>query len=172
MRPPVVYGPRDTDVFPVAEIHLERAGARDRGRRALVQRDLRRRTWWRASSRPRARRRRPDARYFLAHPKPASWSELAAVAAGMSWADVRACFAIPVACGVWRRRTAPNCGLGSRGKPGIISREKVAEALCSAWICDSRRAAAELGFRSRDSARRTASPKTLAWYKEAGWLKY
>ena len=36
--------------------------------------------------------------------------------------------------------------------PGIISREKIAEARCTAWICDHRRAAAELAFRGADVA--------------------
>ena len=37
------------------------------------------------------------------------------------------------------------------GKPGIISREKVAEAQCTYWTCDTRRAAAEIGFEARTS---------------------
>ncbi len=57
------------------------------------------------------------------------------------------------------------------GKPGIISRDKVAEARCRCWTCDSRRAAAELGF-AASTALETGLATTLAWYKEAGWLTY
>jgi nucleoside-diphosphate-sugar epimerase len=55
--------------------------------------------------------------------------------------------------------------------PGIISREKVAEANCRAWICDTRRAAAELGFIA-PTPLEAGLAQTLAWYKEAGWLKF
>ena len=55
--------------------------------------------------------------------------------------------------------------------PGIISREKVAEAQCPYWTCDTRRAAAELGFEARTSLN-AGLAETLAWYREAGWLKY
>jgi nucleoside-diphosphate-sugar epimerase len=56
-------------------------------------------------------------------------------------------------------------------QPGIISREKVAEARCRWWTCDTRRAAAELGFVARTPLA-TGLAETLAWYKEAAWLKY
>jgi nucleoside-diphosphate-sugar epimerase len=56
-------------------------------------------------------------------------------------------------------------------KPGILSRGKVAEAQCTSWICDTRRAAAELGFEARTPFE-AGLAETLAWYKEAGWLKY
>jgi nucleoside-diphosphate-sugar epimerase len=57
------------------------------------------------------------------------------------------------------------------GKPGILSRDKVVEAKCRWWTCDARRAAAELGFEAQTSLD-AGLARTLAWYKEAGWLKY
>ena len=57
------------------------------------------------------------------------------------------------------------------GKPGIISREKIAEAQCMAWTCDTSRAAAELGFVAPTSLDNGLAA-TLSWYKEAGWLTY
>ena len=56
-------------------------------------------------------------------------------------------------------------------RPGIVSRDKVAEALCSAWTCDGRRAARELGFVAATPLEAGLS-RTLAWYKEAGWIHY
>ena len=56
-------------------------------------------------------------------------------------------------------------------KPVILSREKVAEARCMNWTCDSRRAAAELGFEAATSLE-DGLAETLRWYKEAGWLTY
>ena len=40
-----------------------------------------------------------------------------------------------------------------------------------AWTCDTARAAAELGFVAPTSLD-DGLAATLAWYKEAGWLKY
>jgi nucleoside-diphosphate-sugar epimerase len=57
------------------------------------------------------------------------------------------------------------------GRPGIVSREKIAEARCMAWTCDTTRAAAELGFVAPTSLDQGLR-QTLAWYKEAGWLTY
>jgi nucleoside-diphosphate-sugar epimerase len=56
-------------------------------------------------------------------------------------------------------------------KPGIVSREKIREALCCWWTCDTRRAAAELGFRAKTPLD-AGLALTLRWYKEAGWLKW
>jgi nucleoside-diphosphate-sugar epimerase len=56
-------------------------------------------------------------------------------------------------------------------KPGMVSREKIAEATCARWVCDSRRAATELGFEAKTSLD-AGLAETLAWYKEAGWVKY
>jgi nucleoside-diphosphate-sugar epimerase len=39
------------------------------------------------------------------------------------------------------------------------------------WTCDSGRAAAEFGFQAATSLEEGLA-ETLAWYKEAGWLKY
>ena len=89
--------------------------------------------------------RPPDATYFLAHPKPVSWSDLGAAAARI--------MGVPAARAARAGRRWPtpwalprNSGRASRGNPGIVSREKIAEARCRCWICDPRRAAAELGF--------------------------
>ena len=58
-----------------------------------------------------------------------------------------------------------------RGKPGIISREKVREARYPYWTCDTSRASAELGFTAATRIE-AGLAETLAWYKEAGWLAY
>ena len=55
--------------------------------------------------------------------------------------------------------------------PGMVSREKIAEATCARWVCDTSRAATELGFEAKTSLD-AGLAETLAWYKEAGWVKY
>jgi nucleoside-diphosphate-sugar epimerase len=43
--------------------------------------------------------------------------------------------------------------------------------MCRHWTCQTQRATQELGFVARTPLE-TGIAETLAWYKEAGWLKY
>jgi nucleoside-diphosphate-sugar epimerase len=168
VRPPVVYGPRDTDVFQLLKsiskgLVLEIAGG-ERWFSAIYVKDLVE-GLMAAARTPRASGRT----YFLAHAKPVSWRQLGASAANIMARTPRVLtvpFAVANAVGacaeVWAR-----CS----GKPGIVSREKIAEARCMAWTCDTVRASQELGFVAQTSLD-DGLATTLAWYKEAGWLKY
>jgi nucleoside-diphosphate-sugar epimerase len=168
VRPPVVYGPRDTDVFQLLKsisrgLVLEIAGG-ERWLSAIYVADLVQ-GLLAASRMPAAHGRA----YFLTHPKAASWSELASTAAAVMNRRPRV-VRIPVA-------VAQAVGLGAEmwarltRTPGIVSRDKIREARCEAWVCDYRRAAAELNFQAPTSLA-DGLARTLAWYKEAGWLTY
>jgi nucleoside-diphosphate-sugar epimerase len=166
VRPAVVYGPRDTDVFQILRSIskgwlLEIAGG-ERWFSAIYVKDL-------VEGLLAALRGAPGRTYFLAHPQPVSWSELSAAAAGIMDRRPRVvrvpplvAYAVGLGAEAWSRVTR---------QPGIVSREKVAEARCRWWTCDTRRAAAELGFEARTPLA-TGLAETLAWYKEAAWLKY
>jgi nucleoside-diphosphate-sugar epimerase len=168
VRPPVVYGPRDTDVFQLLKsiskgLAVEIAGG-ERWFSAIYAGDLAE-GLIAAARTPRAAGRA----YFLAYPKPATWSDLRDAAARIMKKSPRvvrvpagAAHVVGYCAEVWSRLT---------GKPGIITREKVAEAQCRWWTCDTRRAAVELGFEAHTSLE-AGLAETLAWYKEAGWLKY
>ena len=168
VRPPVVYGPRDTDIFQIFRaiaqgLVLEIAGA-ERWFSAIYVEDLVD-GLWAAARAPKAAGRA----YFLAHRKPASWRELGATAAQIMGRRPRT-LRVPVAAAntvaffneMWSRISR---------NPAIISREKVAEACCRFWTCDSARAAADFGFEA-PTPLAAGLAKTLVWYKEAGWLKY
>jgi nucleoside-diphosphate-sugar epimerase len=168
VRPPVVYGPRDTDVFQLLKsiskgLVLEISGG-DRWFSAIYVKDLVE-GLLAAAGAPRAAGRA----YFLAHAKPVSWRQLGESAARIMARTPRVLtvpFAVANAVGVcgelWARLS---------GTPGIVSREKIAEARCMAWTCDTGRAASELGFVAPTSLDEGLAA-TLAWYKEAGWLTY
>jgi nucleoside-diphosphate-sugar epimerase len=168
VRPPVVYGPQDTDVFQLLKsiskgLVLEIAGG-ERWFSAIYVKDLVQGLLAAVGG-----SRAPGRTYFLAHAKPVSWGQLGASAARIMNRRPRVLsvpFALANAVGAcaegWARLS---------GKPGIISREKIAEAQCMAWTCDTSRAAAELGFVAPTSLD-SGLAATLSWYKEAGWLTY
>jgi nucleoside-diphosphate-sugar epimerase len=168
VRPPVVYGPRDMDVFQILKsftrgIAFQLAGG-ERWFSAIYVKDLV------DGLITAARATRAAGRtYFLANSKPVSWSELGAATArivGRKARILRVPGSMAYAAGwcaeMWAHLT---------GKPGIISREKVREAQCPYWTCDARRAAEEIGFEARTPLEEGLA-ETLAWYREAGWLKY
>ena len=168
VRPGVVYGPRDTDVLELFKsismgFVLEISGG-ERWFQAIYVKDLAD-GLLAAADTPEAGGRA----YFLAHAKAATWDELSSTAARIMRKRTRVlripaplAYAVGGVAEVWSRLT---------GKPGIISREKVREAQCRHWTCDTSRAARELGFEARTPLELGLS-QTLAWYKEAGWLKY
>ena len=168
VRPPVVYGPRDTDVFQILKavsqgLVLEIAGG-ERWFSAIYVEDL--------AEGLCAVARAPKAlghAYFLAHREPVSWRQFGGTAAKIMGCRPRT---VRVPLG------AANCvaffgEMWSRisRNPAIISREKVAEACYGFWTCEPARAAADFGFEA-PTPLTAGLAKTLAWYKEAGWLKY
>jgi len=168
VRPPVVYGPRDTDVFqvlkPLSRGIAVQLGAGERWFSAIYVGDLVEGLIAASTGASAA-----GQTFFLANSTPVSWSDLRASAArimGRGARVLRVPRAVAYAAG-W----GAEMGARLTGKPGIISREKVAEALCPHWTCDTRRAAAEIGFEARTSLD-AGLALTLAWYREAGWLKY
>ena len=168
VRRPVVYGPRDTDVFqilkPVAKGWSLQMTGRERWFSAIYVGDLA------AGLAALAASRAGDGRtYYLAQERPVSWSGLAECAArimGVKLRVVRIPPALALAVGqcaeMWAQIT---------GQPGIISQEKVTEGICAAWTCDTGRARAELGFEAATDLEHGLA-QTLQWYKEAGWLNY
>ena len=167
VRPPVVYGPRDTDVFQLMKsinrgVVVRIAGG-ERWFSAIYVTDLVDGIIA-ASRSPRAAGRA----YFLAYAKAVSWSEFGAIAARIMGRKPRvlnvpvpAAYAVGYCAEMWARLTR---------KPGIVSREKIAEVECRYWICDTRRARDEIGFEAQTSMDEGLA-NALAWYREAGWLK-
>lgn len=166
VRPPVVYGPRDADVFQVFRTAVRgwmlQIGRAERFFSVIYVKDLIEGLVTAAGH------REAGGTYFLANPKTVSWAEFGALAAGLAGRTIRM---IPVP-----RLAATTVGLAGEwwwrlsGHPVILSREKVAEACCSYWTCDPGRARRELGFETKYGLREGMA-ETLAWYREAGWLK-
>jgi nucleoside-diphosphate-sugar epimerase len=169
VRPPVVYGPRDTDVFQVLKsiakgVSLEIGGG-ERWFSAIYVKDLAD-GLMAAARRPAA----PGRVYYMAGEKAISWSEMAREAARIMGhgppRTVRIPYAVAYGVGacaeVWSRLT---------GSPGIVTRDKIREARWQSWTCDVHRAANELGFQAKTTFQ-AGLAETLAWYKESGWLTW
>lgn len=168
LRPPVVYGQRDTDVFEIFR-------SISKGMMVLIGREE---SWFSyihvqdladgmlaaASSDAAAGRT-----YFLANPEPVSWTAFANTAASAMGRSVRF---VRVPAGVaYGAGWCAEIVSWLRGKPGIISRQKVTEAKHRYWTCDAARARAELGFCAARPLPEGIA-ETLAWYKDAGWLAF
>jgi dihydroflavonol-4-reductase len=168
VRPPVVYGPRDTDVFQLLKsisqgMVVEISGG-DRWFSAIFVDDLVDGLLAAAQTAPAGGRD-----YFLAHPETSTWGELSAAAARVMSRSPRV-LRVPVAAAVAVGYAAERWSRLTR-KPSIISREKIREAQCRWWTCDTHRAARELGFQAKTNLE-AGMFLTLNWYKEAGWLKW
>jgi nucleoside-diphosphate-sugar epimerase len=168
VRPPVVFGPRDTGVFrilaSVARGWMPRIGSGERLFSYIYVKDLVAGLLAAAQS-----GKAPGKTYFLCAPAPVTWNEFATAAAEIMACRVRTlrvpmsvAYAMGLAGEAWSRLTR---------KPGILSRDKIREARNPFWVCGAGRAARELAFRA-ETPLRLALAETLAWYKEAGWLTY
>lgn len=168
IRPPVVYGPRDRGVFSILQsvcrgIVPQIAGG-ERWFSCILVDDL--------VDGMLAAIRHPAAAgraWFLANPDSLTWSsfgELASRIMNRRPRILRVPISAAYALGWFGEITGQ-----LTGRPGFVSREKIREATQRRWVCSSARAAAELGIEAKTPHFEGLS-RTLAWYKESGWLKY
>ena len=166
VRPPVVYGPRDADVYQVlrsvAKGFMLRIGHAESFFSLIYVKDLAEALVAAANS-PHA----PGGTFFAANPEPVSWTQFGALAGNVLGRKVRT-VSVPAAA-AYALGWMAEVGSRMRGKPGILSREKVREAGCRYWVCDAGKARRELGFSASHSLREGLN-ETLLWYKNAGWL--
>jgi len=169
VRPPVVYGPGDTDVYQVLK-SISRGwffqiGGGERWFSAVYVHDLVDGLIRAACAGTPAAGRT----YFMSHPETNSWTSLASAAARIMGVKTRpihvplpAAYAVGYCGEIWSHMAR---------RAGIVSRDKIAEARYPHWVCDSRRAAAELGWNAATPIG-AGLASTLAWYKEMGWIRY
>jgi nucleoside-diphosphate-sugar epimerase len=168
IRPPVVYGPLDTGVFKllksVAQGLVVQIAGGERWFSQIFAPDLVDGLLT-AAAHPAA----AGHTYFFAHPKPATWVEFGNTAARIMdrrartlTVPVSLAFATGFASEMWGRLVR---------KASVVSREKIVEARCTHWVCDTRAAACDLAFEAPTSLE-AGLAVTLAWYREAGWLTY
>jgi nucleoside-diphosphate-sugar epimerase len=171
IRPPVVYGPRDTDVFQIVKsasrgLALRISGGRSGGENwfsAIYVRDLVDGILLAAASPSAAGKT-----WFLAHPKPVSFTDTIADIARAIGRTPRI-VTIPPPAAYAAGACAEALSWLTR-KPAILSRDKVREMVRTRWVCSSDRARSELGFEAATDFREGIE-KSIAWYRMAGWLR-
>ncbi|MCA9537362.1 MAG: NAD-dependent epimerase/dehydratase family protein [Myxococcales bacterium] len=57
-----------------------------------------------------------------------------------------------------------------RGKPTLLTLDKMREATAGSWMCSSRKAREQFGLKMRMSLTQRLT-QTAEWYREAGWLE-
>jgi nucleoside-diphosphate-sugar epimerase len=165
IRPPAVYGPRDTAIFKVfalAKRHIEPV-LRRRGRFSMIHvSDL--------ASAVHAALTRDDAVgevFFAAEPDETDYVEL-----GTLVREALRTWTVPVAFPRW---SLMGVALGAEAfaamarQAPLLSREKLREISAGDWICSSRKIREHLGWKPRIQLREGIHA-TADWYREAGWL--
>ena len=166
LRPPAVYGPRDTEflrLFKAVKSHL--LPCFGGGRQALsfvFVRDLAEAVVT-SLTHPAAAR----GTFFVAAPAVVTARQLAEeMAAQMKVWTLPLPLPTPI---LW-----PVCALQEMvsrlsGRANVLSRQKYAELRASAWVCDPAKLRRELGFACATDLRKGIA-ETLAWYREQRWL--
>jgi len=165
LRPPVVFGPGERDLL--AYFRIARAGwlpvpAGDRRRYSLVYGPDLADGLLRAALTP-----CPAGEIFHLTGPDLSWAELGLrIAAALG----RPARVLPVPA--WALRLGgrvADLGARARGRAGIFSSQKVLEMLAPGWVASPDKASRLLGWVA-PTALDSALARTVAWYRDHGWL--
>ncbi|MCB0304454.1 MAG: NAD-dependent epimerase/dehydratase family protein [Calditrichaeota bacterium] len=166
LRPPAVYGPRDTDVFEVFKSVKNRVnlkvGSGDPHVSIIHVFDLARGIIEAALHEKSA-----GETYFICNETPCYWSEVIAILEKLMEKQVlNLAIPYPVA-----NLFAGAMELAGRlsGKPTILNRQKIREVNAAHWIVSAEKIKRELGFTTQLSLE-AGLAQTLEWYQEQGWL--
>ncbi|MGH7495489.1 MAG: NAD-dependent epimerase/dehydratase family protein [bacterium] len=166
VRPPVVYGPRDRDVYEYFKqvkwgIRL-RLGFTPRYTSLIHVHDLVRGLTI-AAQHPQA----VGEKFFLANAEFYEWSQLGvAIAKAMQ----RGTVALPIPVGVTPAVAAVSTVVAKiTHKPALLNFDKVREMRATHWICSAEKARERLGFTTILSLEEGLR-QTVKWYREQSWL--
>jgi nucleoside-diphosphate-sugar epimerase len=167
LRPPSVLGPRDEQFLALFRwvvrhgVYPQFAGGRQLYSFVSVH-DLARALRLAAET-----ERGTNDLYFVAHPQPTSWKSLAEAVAGAvprRTRSVRLGRTMLVVLSALSETAAR-----WRGKPALLSRDKIEEILASGWVCSSEKIRRAWGLECTWSMEATVRD-TLDAYRQANWL--
>ncbi|MCZ6675937.1 MAG: GDP-mannose 4,6-dehydratase [Candidatus Poribacteria bacterium] len=167
IRPPAVYGPRDTDIFLYFQFInkglMPILGDENRLLSLVHAKDLVQGIYAAAVS-----DRALGQAYFLTDGKLHSWEEIASTIAGALEKrplKLKVPFFVLDIISIFAEAAAKM----TRQTP-TLNRQKVQDLKQTFWICDSTKAEEQIGYRPAYPLEK-GIPETVAWYREHGWLK-
>ncbi len=166
LRPPTVYGPRDTDVFEVFK-NISRGFNLQVGRTEQVVSiihvfDLARGIILAAEHSDSA-----GEIYFICNDEPVAWSQVTAqIAKVMQKKPITIPIPYPVAYGVSALMELQGRILR---KATILNRQKMQEVAAGSWVISNQKIKSELNFEPRVSLS-VGLAETWQWYRNMGWL--
>jgi dihydroflavonol-4-reductase len=166
IRPPVVYGQRDTDVLEffrtVSKGIIPRLGGADKYISLIHVRDLVRGIIMAGES-----VKATGQTYFLCNPHPYSWQDISKMTLNVL---NKKGINIPVPLGVIKVVAWASERLAAMSdKPALVNNQKVIEMQQTYWTCSPAKAGRELGFKTEIDLEQGIR-ETLNWYKENKWM--
>ncbi len=166
IRPPAVYGPRDTDVFQFFKTVkmgiIPKWQNRDKYLSFVYVKDLVEGIFVAATH-----SKAVGQTYFVAEPRPHSWDEVAYETVKFFKNKT---IHVPIPLGLvksiaffseqWSKLTK---------QPSIVNKQKIAELLPDFWICSPQKIKKELGFEAPTTLEKGVA-MTLQWYLDEGWF--
>ncbi len=164
VRPPAVYGPRDTDIRIFFQLirngAAPRLGRGDREIDILYVDDLAEALTL-AAERPEAHRQT----YFVNDGETHTWESMSeGIASALGVRPLK----IPIPMALAKLAARASELLSTSGKTPTFNRRKLNEMTQEAWICDASKARRELGFEPKTDAG-AGFELTARWYEEHGW---
>ncbi|TFH02677.1 MAG: NAD-dependent epimerase/dehydratase family protein [Calditrichales bacterium] len=166
VRPPAVYGPRDTDIlefFRTVKFGIiPQLGGKEKYLSLIHVRDLVRGIIMAAES-----EKAVGETYFITSREPYAWSEISRIT--LKILQKRG-FKIPIPIGVMKGIAWISEGISSlTQKPALVNKQKLIDMEQDFWTCAADKAPKELGFGTEISLE-NGIRETLIWYKEQKWL--
>ena len=166
VRPPVVYGPRDKDVFEffhtLAKGLQPMVGLKEKYVSMVYVADLVRGTVMAAES-----EKAVGGTYFIASKDVYGWKEIGDIARAVL--GTRALRVRIPGWGVYAVAGVAELLASFSAKPALINFEKARDMVQNCWTCDSGNAKTDFGYEQEVSLEEGIR-ETIRWYREKGWL--
>lgn len=166
VRPPAVYGPRDTDILEffrtVKNGIIPILGGKERYLSLIHVRDLVHGIILAAES-----DKSKGETYFITSQKPHSWEEISRITLKVLQ---KKGIKIPVPLALMKGVAVISEGIAAlRKKPALVNKEKIIDMEQEFWTCAAGKAKRDLGFENKIDLE-NGIRETLIWYKEHKWM--
>jgi len=166
VRPPAVYGPRDTDIlefFRTVKFGIiPQLGGADKYLSLIHAKDLARGIMIAGEH-----EKSIGKTYFITSPEPYSWEEISRITLNILQ---KRGFRVPIPVSFMKMVAAVSEGLSSlTKKPALVNKQKIIDMEQDFWTCSPEKAKKDLGFEA-EIGLENGIRETLIWYKEQKWL--